>query len=273
MDTPEQAQKRAVTEFYRDVLGAGQVGRLSALVAGDYQPHVARFRAGVALGAGGDALAARLRANGPIAHRLVRLVADGELVFAHVKYPGAVPYAGVDVFRFNADSRIAEHWNVRQGLPKSGDQGEDRFASEVVTAVNFARDPTWLKARLRRVLLEMWGQGNAALVPEFYADSYIQHNADMPGGAKRILEIVQQNIRQYIDATGGPYPIDIHALAAEGDIVGVHLSISMAGINRHEGARSTNVDIFRVDQQGRMVEHWDVLEMDSESLESAQSLF
>jgi predicted SnoaL-like aldol condensation-catalyzing enzyme len=271
--TPEAAHKLAVSEFYHDVLGAGQLGRLNALVASDYMPHVARFRTDVILGAGCAALAARLRTSGPIAHRLVRLVADGDLVFAHVKYPGAAPYAGVDILRFNAAGKIAEHWNVRQGLPKSGDQGEERFASEVVTAASFARDPTWLKARLRRVLMEMWGQGNAALVPEFYADSYIQHNADMPGGATRILEIVQQNIRQYIDASGGPFPIDIHALAAEGDIVCVYLSIFMAGINRHEGVRSTNVDIFRVDQQGRMVEHWDVLEMDSEPLESTQLLF
>ena len=121
--------------------------------------------------------------------------------------------------------------------------------------------------------MELWSRGNAALVPEYYADSYVQHNADMPGGARRILEIVQQNIGQYIASSGGPYPIDIHMLAAEADIVCVYLSISMAGINRHEGARSTNVDLFRVDQQGRMVEHWDVLEMDSEALQSAQTLF
>jgi MFS family permease len=267
------AHKRAVKDFYGEVLSGARPERLVELVAPDYRPHLASFRVEPVLAAGSDALAARLRDVGPIEHRLVRLVADGELVFAHVKYPGPVPYAGVDIFRFDAGGRICEHWNVRQGLPKNANQGEDRFTTEVRTAAGYSRDRGWLKARLRRVLLDMWGKGNAALVPEFYDDAYIQHNADMPGGARRILEIVQQNIRQYIDATGGPYPIDIHTMAAEGDIVCVHLSISMAGINRHEGARSTNVDIFRVNQQGRMVEHWDVLEMDSEPLESTQSMF
>jgi predicted SnoaL-like aldol condensation-catalyzing enzyme len=273
MTTGEQTHKLVVDEFYREVLGGGRTGRLSTLVAPDYRPHVARFRTELALNAGSAALAARLRANGPVAHRLVRMIGDGELVFAHLKYPGIVPLAGVDIFRFDASGRIAEHWNVRQGLPSTGSQGDDRFAADVATGADFSRDPAWLKARLRRVLLEMWGQGNAALVPEFYAESYVQHNADMPGGARRIREIVQQNIRQYIDATGGPFPIDIHALAAEGDIVCVYLSIFMAGINRHEGARSTNVDIFRVNQQGQMVEHWDVLEMEREPLESALTLF
>jgi predicted SnoaL-like aldol condensation-catalyzing enzyme len=273
MTAPEHAHKHSVEAFYRDLLSGARLERTGELVASDYQPHLARFRTEPVLEAGIEALTTRLRASAPVAHRVVRVIADGDLVFAHIKYPGVMPYAGVDIFRFNAAGKIAEHWNVRQGLPKSGDQGEDRFATEVVTAATFARDPVWLKARLRRVLMEMWGQGNAALVPEFYADSYIQHNADMPGGAKRILEIVQQNIRQYIEATGGPYPIDIHALAAEGDIVCVYLSISMAGINRHEGARSTNVDIFRMDQLGRMVEHWDVLEMDSEPLQCTPTLY
>jgi predicted SnoaL-like aldol condensation-catalyzing enzyme len=65
----------------------------------------------------------------------------------------------------------------------------------------------------------------------------------------------------------------VHRIGAEGDFVFVHLSLFMAGINRNAGDRSTNVDIFRVDESGRMVEHWDVLEMESEPLPDATTLF
>ena len=123
------------------------------------------------------------------------------------------------------------------------------------------------------MLVELWSQGNPALVAEYYAPGYIQHNADMPGGFARIREIVETDIVKYMAATGGAFPVDVHAMAAEGDIVCVYLSIFMAGINRHDGARSTNVDIFRVDRDGKMIEHWDVLEMDSEPVTNARTLF
>jgi predicted SnoaL-like aldol condensation-catalyzing enzyme len=86
----------------------------------------------------------------------------------------------------------------------------------------------------------------------------------MPGGYDRILEVVNKDIRSYMRRTGGLFPVQVHRLGAEGDTVFVHISIFMAGINRNDDVRSTNVDIFRVDEQGRMFEHWDVLQMENE---------
>jgi predicted SnoaL-like aldol condensation-catalyzing enzyme len=37
--------------------------------------------------------------------------------------------------------------------------------------------------------------------------------------------------------------------------------------------RSTNVDIFLVDENGQMAEHWDVLQMDNVPLADESSLF
>jgi predicted SnoaL-like aldol condensation-catalyzing enzyme len=53
----------------------------------------------------------------------------------------------------------------------------------------------------------------------------------------------------------------------------VHLSLFMAGINRNDGDRSTNVDIFRVDRDGRMVEHWDVLQIEGVALPPTATVF
>ena len=123
------------------------------------------------------------------------------------------------------------------------------------------------------MLTELWSKGNADLVADFYAESYVQHNADMPGGYARIREIVENDIPRYIEATGGPFPVDVHHMGAEGDIVFVHLSLFMAGINRNDGDRSTNVDIFRVDRHGRMVEHWDVLQIEGVALPPTATVF
>jgi predicted SnoaL-like aldol condensation-catalyzing enzyme len=49
--------------------------------------------------------------------------------------------------------------------------------------------------------------------------------------------------------------------------------MALAGINRNAGERSTNVDIFRVDQSGLMIEHWDVLQMQGEVLPNSLTIF
>jgi predicted SnoaL-like aldol condensation-catalyzing enzyme len=130
-----------------------------------------------------------------------------------------------------------------------------------------------MKSTLTKVLLQIWGQGDAALVPVHYDESYIQHNLDMPGGYQRIKEIVETEIQRYITATGGPFPVDIHRMGAEGDLIFVHYSIFMAGINRKEGQRATNADIFRIGADDRMIEHWDVLQIEGEPLPDDKTLF
>jgi predicted SnoaL-like aldol condensation-catalyzing enzyme len=95
----------------------------------------------------------------------------------------------------------------------------------------------------------------------------------MPGGYVRIAEIVATEVRDYIERSGAPFPVTIHQMGAEGDLVFVYISIFMAGINRNAGMRSTNVDVFRFDDQGRTIEHWDVLQMESEPLPDHTTLF
>lgn len=273
MQSPHDDHRHKLETLYREVLGGGRLEQLGTVIAADYQPHLARFRAEPVLRPGIDALTERLKYCGLLVHRVARIVSDDDLAFVHVKYSGAAPVAGVDIFRFDDRGRICEHWNVRQPMPEGSSQGDDRIASLLTPDAPPAHHPRWLKQRVGRMLVELWSQGNPALVAEYYAPGYIQHNADMPGGFARIREIVETDIVKYMAATGGAFPVDVHAMAAEGDIVCVYLSIFMAGINRHDGARSTNVDIFRVDRDGKMIEHWDVLEMDSEPVTNARTLF
>lgn len=267
------AQVGVVQTFYGEVLSRGRTELLHELIAPAYQPHVARFAQHLAPAAGREALIERLRAAGPLALEVKRCIVDGDFVFAHVKYAGTSPLAGCDIFEFDAAGRICAHWNIRQPISGSPEHIEEYFAD----APGLESGPPWpreaLRKRIRAMLEELWAKGDSSLVPDFYSPAYVQHNPDMPGGFKRIQEVVERDIRAYIRSAGTPFPIELHRIGVQGDLAFVYLSIFMAGINRNDGDRSTNVDIFRVNEAGLMIEHWDVLQMSGEALPSAASIF
>jgi predicted SnoaL-like aldol condensation-catalyzing enzyme len=270
----ETAHKQTVMRLFSAVLGQGQVDALDRLVARSYLPQTAPLKDVVALTPGLDALKERLRRRGRTPHEVKRIIADGNYVCAHVRYDGAMPIAGADIFRIDEAGRVAEHWNSRQRLPHDLARGVDRFAGggDASLPVSPARR-TEIKRIMTEVLLEVWSKGRRELVDVYYDPGYVQHNPDMPGGYHRIAEVVGTDIQKYIAATGGPFPVNAHLIGAEGDLIFVHYSVFMAGINRMDGARSVNLDIFRISAQNRMIEHWDVLQIEGEPLPDDSTLF
>lgn len=126
-NTPEmtigERNKLLVAGFYAKVCNARDLGAIKEFVAEDYiqhNPHIANGRAQLEV-----FLAPLLKSLPESRTTVVRLMADGDLVMAHVLFqrnPNDRGMAFVDIFRI-ADGKLAEHWDVKEDIPEETQNG------------------------------------------------------------------------------------------------------------------------------------------------------
>jgi predicted SnoaL-like aldol condensation-catalyzing enzyme len=96
------------------------------------------------------------------------------------------------------------------------------------------------------------------------ADRYVQHNPAIADGAAGLKDRVD-----YIRETFPQLRAEVKSIFADGDHVIAHVHAV-----RVPGQRGTAiVDIFRVDEDGKLVEHWDVMQDVPERAENANGMF
>jgi predicted SnoaL-like aldol condensation-catalyzing enzyme len=115
--------QQAVRTIYEKVFNQGQADLFPRLLAGPYIQHNPLFPNGP------EPLAGYIKQVGSIPCEVKRLAIDGDLAFVHVRYLnwGGKEQAAVDIFRFDEDGKIIEHWDVLQAVPGTAANNNTMF--------------------------------------------------------------------------------------------------------------------------------------------------
>lgn len=181
-------------------------------------------------------------------HEVHRVIADGDLVAVHGTYHGVgpTPLVAFDVFRVDADGKVAEHWDAlapRVAVTVSGrsqTDGPTEPGDTDVTEVN--------RALVTEFAQKILVGGDRSLLSDYIStETCHQHSPEVGDGLDGFAAAAAQWAEQGKDRLYKK----VHKVIAEGDFVLV----------QSEGEFGVPValyDLFRV-TDGRIVEHWDVV--------------
>jgi predicted SnoaL-like aldol condensation-catalyzing enzyme len=109
----KESIQNVIDVIYGQVFNQGKADLYPGLVSGPYIQHNPLVADGI------DGVMAFLKTAGRIPCEVKRIAIDGDLACVHARYLSLFnqEIAGVDIFRFDANGKIVEHWDVLQPVP------------------------------------------------------------------------------------------------------------------------------------------------------------
>ncbi|MFF4313870.1 nuclear transport factor 2 family protein [Streptomyces sp. NPDC001507] len=251
------SSKDIVLKAAGELFGDRDPGAVDRWVAADYRQHSS-------LAADGPEALRALVAGlpGDFRYEGARVIADGDLVALHGTYHGfgPVPLVAFDLFRVDAQGRLAEHWDAL--TPVVADTASGRSQTDGPSAPS---DPDRTEAN-RALVAEfaqkvLVGADYSVLTDYISTDTYRQHNPEAADG----LDGFGAAAARWAEQGRNLVYRTVHRVVAEGDLV----------LLQSEGEFGVPVaywDLFRV-ADGRIVEHWDVIAPVPAELPHSNGLF
>ena len=202
---------------------------------------------GVADGLAGFGAALQQLPEGSAKVNVVRAFEDGDYTFTHTEYNFFGPKAGFDIFRFE-DGQIVEHWDNLSVITKPNPSGRTQFdgSTEIKDKDKTVANKKLVEEFVNTILV----QGKMDQLGNFFdGDNYLQHNSGIADGLSGLGKALEELGKMGISMVYNK----VHMVLGEGNFV---LVVSEGQFG---DAHTSYYDLFRV-ENGKIAEHWDVLE-------------
>lgn len=231
-----------------NTFATGDTEKAKELLAPGYIQH------NLAYGTGADAFVGSVvyLASAPVKTTVnnIRAYEDGDKVFLQTVYnfAGMGEQVAFDIFRFDADGKIAEHWDNLAAKANPNPSGHTQIDN--VVPVKDLDKTEENRELVKNFLFDVMQGNHPEKTPDYFdGDAYIQHNTGIADGLSglgaALAELAEQGI-QMIYTT-------VHQVLAQGDYV---LAVSEGTFG---SAPTSYYDLWRV-ENGKIAEHWDVME-------------
>ena len=227
---------------------SGDTSVAKSLLTEDYIQH------NLAYGTGRDAFIGSIEylasAEAETTVENIRAFEDGDYVFLHTIYnfAGAGEQVAFDIFRFDENGKIAEHWDNLAFVAEPNPSGHTQTdgTTEIIDL-----DKTEENRKLvENFLYDVMQGNNPDKTPDYFdGDTYIQHNTAIADGVSGLNEALTALANAGIEMIYD----DVHMVLAQGNFV---LAVSEG---TYGGEPTSYYDLWRI-ENGKIAEHWDVME-------------
>lgn len=245
--------KEKTANMIRDVFNSADSSAVDNYFHPSFIEHRPQNTAGIAgLKTDLDALAG----NAVDEMQVERMLAENNLVFVHARQGSNITAM---LLRFENDL-IIERWQTFQAEISAANSASGRSMLDgggnpelVLNAQQLQRNRNNASQFLERGL----GQGDTEFMQTLFSSEYLQHNPFVPDGPDAVIGFVQG---------AGQIPVEVRYSVAQGDLVATYAHYPASAEGNAANQRGNAIfDLFRLDTNGQVAEHWDVVEATSTS--------